>query len=1372
MGDNLWMCIAVLYYTHQTGDTQYLSAIYPVLDLAADNLQGFNGGIHYGYYGSHEITAVSTEHNLDWMVVWNWINHLYADGKVDSDHYNRYKAVTDGNLTVNTTDIKILSVTNSSQDDNAVNGADYMLKFTGIPHSILTVTTSSTTIALSGVKVLILPETPWTSLNAAVRTAIYNYATAGGSVFGTCRTAVSMGSTSNPFGVSMGATQAIGDATHPIKFAGRNIVVDKVFKDGRDNAAWVYDSNFTGAPDSAPFTKNGINYPADVEDPPEADNWEEGAGNMLFAFQAAYPYDDMLIWAHPDYKRSRLTYYLMDMGDAYHALNGGYTPDVWHAADTTTERGKNTGNSVTCDLYAKTPTLYGANDYGYQTMLRCKVDTVGITYSSGTYTYDPAKTQEFLYFNKPSTSTTNVGKAVYFAGDMFSFFWNVISHNSVNGYRYSPYEYSYEQPLLAHAAIIQNAFTWFFTNGLDPVYATHDPYGSNTVYSENYTGEAGHYNNPHNKFGTDATNPGKSVVDFNMNYATGPKMYTKCIKMTKTNTETSGGVWLTKQIDWGSFNGMTTGIGKGMNLNGTTKLTFWAKADPATPNVNVTFSIGISSSVPANGDSGLLTFSTACMTGWYQYQINVSTIDKSHINGLLGIRITSSTGTIYMDEIHYEPRVYGYNDEGVEGKRTVYREGKNNEGIWSGFMGSNNGSSIKLTRDYSTNPYYGYFCLKVAKDASETWAGVWVQQLGWSPVEADHWATGVGIGANLSSSTVLSFYVRSETNINNVEFGYGYTSPAPGDSSYVHNYYNLTSTNTWTKFSIPLTGKDLTHVNGLFYFALPTAGAATIYLDNIKYEIAQTPLPTYADDVESKNQSPTIWRDKGLKHLGVNSFLQNAVWGDSASYLRIPPGMSKPSTDGSDADALVDDWQYEMPWSTSTWTAPASWTREKVFIRGQLDWFKAADAGTWGALYWIEAGDASSTNAKACVAFSTSVFTCTVGQKDSTTDIARAKTAADSSDQGAGFTADKAFDGDGGTRWTSQFSDPQWVSVDLGTATKVWKVVLTWETASVYDDKYRIEWSSNNVNWARAFEQSAGVGQVHTIDMSTYPVTARYWRMYGINRAGGWGHSLWSMNLYGYNMKTSMGYWDSSDNNINTVGDDFGSYIWPEGIGQLANAYQFIGNEPAANAAIAVNESVAYTFASGVKGVPYSWPGNMITSKGANWGEDGERDDSLSLAAAAWTYIAKNRVNFYGKAVIPVIPTSVNQCIGKTATASSSFDATVGPEKAIDADGGTRWTSLYSDPQWIRVDLGAAKTITQVVLKWEGGGANVWDSEYKIQYSTNDSNWQDAYYTNSGYGATHTIPINYISARYWRMYGIARYGGYGHSLWEYEVWGY
>jgi F5/8 type C domain len=66
-----------------------------------------------------------------------------------------------------------------------------------------------------------------------------------------------------------------------------------------------------------------------------------------------------------------------------------------------------------------------------------------------------------------------------------------------------------------------------------------------------------------------------------------------------------------------------------------------------------------------------------------------------------------------------------------------------------------------------------------------------------------------------------------------------------------------------------------------------------------------------------------------------------------------------------------------------------------------------------------------------------------------------------------------------------------------------------------------------------------------------------------------------------------------------------------------------------------------------------------------------------------------------------------------TATASSSENSTLGPAKAVDGNVTTRWSSAFSDPQWLQVDLGSSKAINRVVLRWEAA----YSTSYDIQFS-------------------------------------------------------
>jgi F5/8 type C domain-containing protein/glycosyl hydrolase family 64 (putative beta-1,3-glucanase) len=245
--------------------------------------------------------------------------------------------------------------------------------------------------------------------------------------------------------------------------------------------------------------------------------------------------------------------------------------------------------------------------------------------------------------------------------------------------------------------------------------------------------------------------------------------------------------------------------------------------------------------------------------------------------------------------------------------------------------------------------------------------------------------------------------------------------------------------------------------------------------------------------------------------------------------------------------------------------------------------------------------------------------------------------------ENAGTPASAAVDGNTGTRWSSQFSDPQWLRVDLGATATIDQVVLNWEAA--YATAFQIQVSADAATWSTIYSTATGTGGTQTLAVSG---TGRYVRMNGTARATPYGYSLWEFQVYG-----------------TLVGGGCGT----------ANAAQ-----------------------------------------------------------------------------------------GRPATASTVENATFPASAAVDGNPGTRWSSQFSDPQWIQVDLGSSLTVCQVVLTWEAAYATA----FQLQISANGSTWTTIYSTTTGTGGTQVLAVN-GTGRYVRMNGTARATPYGYSLWELAV---
>ena len=81
--------------------------------------------------------------------------------------------------------------------------------------------------------------------------------------------------------------------------------------------------------------------------------------------------------------------------------------------------------------------------------------------------------------------------------------------------------------------------------------------------------------------------------------------------------------------------------------------------------------------------------------------------------------------------------------------------------------------------------------------------------------------------------------------------------------------------------------------------------------------------------------------------------------------------------------------------------------------------------------------------------------------------LSQGKTATGSSIEGDALPASAAVDGNlTDTRWGSQWTDDQWIQIDLGQSRSISRVVLTWEAA--YGKGYDIQLSDNGTDWSTA----------------------------------------------------------------------------------------------------------------------------------------------------------------------------------------------------------------------------------------------------------------------------------------------------------------
>ncbi|HEV7654483.1 MAG TPA: discoidin domain-containing protein [Mycobacteriales bacterium] len=126
-----------------------------------------------------------------------------------------------------------------------------------------------------------------------------------------------------------------------------------------------------------------------------------------------------------------------------------------------------------------------------------------------------------------------------------------------------------------------------------------------------------------------------------------------------------------------------------------------------------------------------------------------------------------------------------------------------------------------------------------------------------------------------------------------------------------------------------------------------------------------------------------------------------------------------------------------------------------------------------------------------------------------TADAALNRPATASSTENAGTPASAAVDGNGTTRWSSAFADPQWLQVDLGASATVCQVVLQWEAAFARGFQIQTATAPGGP-FTTIFSTTTGTGGTQTLPVTG---TGRYVRMNGTARATAFGYSLFEFQV-------------------------------------------------------------------------------------------------------------------------------------------------------------------------------------------------------------------------------------------------------------------
>jgi hypothetical protein len=121
------------------------------------------------------------------------------------------------------------------------------------------------------------------------------------------------------------------------------------------------------------------------------------------------------------------------------------------------------------------------------------------------------------------------------------------------------------------------------------------------------------------------------------------------------------------------------------------------------------------------------------------------------------------------------------------------------------------------------------------------------------------------------------------------------------------------------------------------------------------------------------------------------------------------------------------------------------------------------------------------------------------------------------------------------------------------------------------------------------------------------------------------------------------------------------------------------------------------------------------------------------------------------------------------ASASSEEGSHFSPDKAIDGDGKSRWSSAFTDDEWFALDLGHPTRIDAVWITWE----NAYPRKYMLQVAESLSGtWTTIVEEDNSDGETDILDGQQTVTQYVQILCIERARDcYGNSMWDFEVRG-
>lgn len=427
----------------------------------------------------------------------------------------------------------------------------------------------------------------------------------------------------------------------------------------------------------------------------------------------------------------------------------------------------------------------------------------------------------------------------------------------------------------------------------------------------------------------------------------------------------------------------------------------------------------------------------------------------------------------------------------------------------------------------------------------------------------------------------------------------------------------------------------------------------------------------------------------------------------------------------------------------------------------------------------------------------------------------------------ATWTPDKVVDGDttsNSSRWSSNYSDDAWLTVDLGKGENVNNIKIFWEAAYGIKYKVLVSETGEDGSWQEVYNEENGTGGIKDIKFDMKK-NIRYIKFQGVERTAAsdgvkYGFSFYEIEVYGdkiegdyqranvalnktvevedYNHKPDPGTTRTGDKAVDGDVDS----RWEFSLGTTTNSITIPLNDDEDVDKIVLKEKVwgnektridkikVEVFKDGkyVEVLPETnyqsenieGTANMKQATGTiNLGQvvKGEKIKITIIPAGTTEAFMVNiaELELYGTKAAPEIPdvpddgyTKIEQSTMK-ATATSEHPLYLGVEglasMAIDGNAGTWWHTNWSNPvplpQSITLDLGEIKTIGKYTYLPRPNADNGTITKYTLEVSSDGVNYKTVSEGSWDLNANEkVVEFDPANARFIRLTALEGKGGF------------